>query len=66
MPREGTIQTASSDRIRTWPRRPRNLASGVSATLTPKLMKDCLDMLNAHKEDLTAKRPLEVSKVAQF
>src|ERR1019366_1317405 len=53
MPWDGTIQTASSERIRILPRRPRNLASGVSATVTPRLMNDCLEMLNAQKELFT-------------
>src|SRR5665647_3788283 len=53
MPWDGTIQTASSERIRILPRRPRNLASGVSATVTPRLTNDCLEMLNAQKELFT-------------
>src|ERR1019366_3781492 len=53
MPWDGTIQTASSERIRILPRSPRNLASGVSATVTPRLTNDCFEMLNAQKELLT-------------
>src|SRR5438045_422781 len=53
MPLEGTIHNASSERSRILPKRPRNRAQGVSATVTPRFMKACLVVLNAYLMSLT-------------
>src|ERR1035437_4724223 len=53
MPWDGTTHSASSERIRILPRSPRSRVSAVSATATPRLMNDCRETLNAHKEVFT-------------